>query len=83
MINEGAKILDEGIALRSLDIDMVYVHGYGFPAYRGGPMFHANQIGAKTVYEGILEFAKDDPYFWKPAKLLKKLANMDEKFKDL
>ena len=83
MINEGAKILDEGIALRSLDIDMVYVHGYGFPAYRGGPLFHADQIGAKTVYEGILEFAKDDPYFWKPAKLLKKLAKTNGSFKEL
>ncbi len=83
MINEGAKILEEGIALRALDIDMVYVHGYGFPAYRGGPMFTADQIGAQTVYAGILEFAKTDPKNWKPAKLLKKLADTNGTFAGL
>ena len=82
MINEGAKILEEGIALRSLDIDMVYVNGYGFPAYRGGPMFYADQIGAKAVLDGINTFAKTDPYNWKPAALLEKLAKTSGHFKD-
>lgn len=81
MINEGTKVLEEGIALRALDIDMVFVNGYGFPAYRGGPMFYADQIGAKAVYEGVLEFAKGDPYAWKPAKLLKQLAESNGRFK--
>lgn len=83
MINEGAKILEEGIALRSLDIDMVFVHGYGFPAYRGGPMFAADAIGVKIIYEGILEFAKMDPHSWKPAKLLKELASTNGKFANM
>lgn len=83
MINEGAKILEEGIALRALDIDMVYVHGYGFPAYRGGPMFYADQIGAHTVLQGVTKFAKLDAHSWKPAALLKKLAKSGERFKDL
>ena len=83
MINEGAKILEEGIALRALDIDMVFVHGYGFPAYRGGPMFTADKIGAKEVYASVLEFAKTDPKSWKPAKLLKKLAGTNGRFADL
>ncbi len=83
MVNEGAKILEEGIALRALDIDMVFVHGYGFPAYRGGPMFYADQIGAKMIYDGILNFAKDDPDSWKPSELLKTLAKTEGKFADL
>ncbi len=83
MINEGAKILDEGIAARALDIDMVYIHGYGFPAYRGGPMFYADQIGAKAVYERICEFAKTDPYFWQASDLLKSLAETGGTFKGL
>jgi len=83
MINEGAKILDEGIAARALDIDMVYLHGYGFPAYQGGPMFYADQIGAKAVYERITEFAKHDPYFWQISPLLKRLAETGGTFKAL
>lgn len=83
MINEGAKILDEGIAARALDIDMVYVHGYGFPAYHGGPMFYADTIGTKTVYEKIKEFAKEDPYFWQASPLLEKLAETGGTFKEV
>ncbi len=81
LINEGAKILDEGIAARALDIDMVYVHGYGFPAYHGGPMFYADTIGAKNIYEKITKFAKDDPYFWQASPLLKTLAQSGGTFK--
>lgn len=83
MINEGAKILGEGIAARALDIDMVYVHGYGFPAYHGGPMFYADAIGAKTVYAKIQEFAKQDAYSWQAAPLLKKLAETGGTFKEI
>ncbi len=83
MINEGAKILEEGIALRALDIDMVYVKGYGFPAYRGGPMFYADQIGALTVLDGVKAFAKQDPYYWQAAKLLETVAAKNGLFKDI
>lgn len=83
MINEGAKILDEGIAARALDIDMVYIHGYGFPAYHGGPMFYADTIGAKVIYEKITEFAIDDSYSWQVSPLLKKLGETGGMFKGL
>ena len=83
MINEGAKILAEGIALRALDIDMVYVNGYGFPAYRGGPMFYADQIGAKTILDGINTFAEQDPYAWQASTLLEKLAETGGMFKNI
>ncbi len=75
MINEGALLLQEGIALRASDIDVVYTAGYGFPRYRGGPMFYADTLGLKTVYEGILAFQKAlDPQYWQPAPLLEELA---------
>ena len=75
MINEGALLLQEGVALRASDIDVVYTAGYGFPRYRGGPMFYADTVGLKTVYEGILAFQKTlDPQYWQPAPLLKELA---------
>jgi 3-hydroxyacyl-CoA dehydrogenase len=75
MINEGALLLQEGIALRASDIDVVYTAGYGFPRYRGGPMFYADTLGLKVVYDGILAFQKAlDPQYWQPAPLLKELA---------
>jgi 3-hydroxyacyl-CoA dehydrogenase len=75
MINEGALLLEEGIALRASDIDVVYTAGYGFPRYRGGPMFYADTVGLKAVYDKIMEFQKTlDPQYWQPAPLLKKLA---------
>jgi 3-hydroxyacyl-CoA dehydrogenase len=75
MINEGALLLEEGIALRASDIDVVYTAGYGFPRYRGGPMFYADTVGLKVVYDKIIEFQKTlDPQYWQPAPLLKKLA---------
>ncbi|MCC5808854.1 MAG: enoyl-CoA hydratase/isomerase family protein [Ectothiorhodospiraceae bacterium] len=83
MINEGAKILEEGIALRSSDIDVIYLYGYGFPAYRGGPMFYADSVGVKTVYDRIVEFQKQYGDDWKPAPLLEKLAREGGKFGDL
>ena len=75
LINEGFKILEEGIAQRPSDIDVVYAFGYGFPAYRGGPMFYADSIGLETIYRTICEFS--DTYgqeFWQPAALLKQLV---------
>jgi len=75
MINEGARLLEEGIALRASDIDVVYTAGYGFPRYRGGPMFYADTVGLKTIYARILEFGRTlDAGYWTPAPLLEKLA---------
>jgi 3-hydroxyacyl-CoA dehydrogenase len=81
MINEGALLLEEGIALRASDIDVVYTAGYGFPRYRGGPMFYADTIGLKTVYGRIREFQRTlDPQYWTPAPLLEKLARAGSSF---
>jgi len=77
LINEGAKILEEGIALRASDIDVVYLTGYGFPVIRGGPMFYADTIGLNTIVEAMRRFAVNpasDPGSWAPAALLVKLA---------
>ena len=75
LINEGAMILEEGLALRASDIDIIWINGYGFPAHRGGPMFYGDSIGLDTVYQGVLDFQKEHgDIFWKPAKLLEKLA---------
>jgi 3-hydroxyacyl-CoA dehydrogenase len=75
MINEGARILEEGIALRPGDIDVVYTSGYGFPRRRGGPMFYADEIGLATVLAGIEKYGKHlHAADWQPAPLLKKLA---------
>lgn len=75
MINEGAKILEEGIVARPLDIDVVWIYGYGFPVYLGGPMFYADTVGVKKVYDAIMKY-KDlvGAEYWKPAPLLEKLA---------
>jgi 3-hydroxyacyl-CoA dehydrogenase len=74
LVNEGARILEEGFALRSVDIDMVYVFGYGFPPYRGGPMFYADTIGLREVYGRIRGFEAQHGELWAPAPLLKRLA---------
>jgi 3-hydroxyacyl-CoA dehydrogenase len=81
MINEGAKILDEGIAARPLDIDVVWLYGYGFPVYLGGPMFYADTIGLKKVYGAILKY-RDlvGAEYWTPAPLLEKLAKEGKGF---
>jgi len=81
LVNEAAYILEEGIALRASDIDMVYLTGYGFPAYRGGPMFYADTVGLARVLASIEEFQKG--YMgevWKPAPLLVRLAKEGKKF---
>ena len=74
MINEGARILDEGHAQRAGDIDTIYLTGYGFPAYRGGPMWYADTVGLKKIYDRILEFQRQHGEWWEPAPLLKRLA---------
>jgi 3-hydroxyacyl-CoA dehydrogenase len=77
LVNEGAKILEEGIAQRASDIDMVYLTGYGFPLWRGGPMNYADTVGLFNVVQAMKRFAAnphDDADFWKPAPLLAKLA---------
>jgi 3-hydroxyacyl-CoA dehydrogenase len=80
MINEGAKILEEGYALRAADIDVIYLTGYGFPAYRGGPMWYADTAGLKQVCDRIREFHEKHGEFWEPAPLLAKLADQRETF---
>jgi 3-hydroxyacyl-CoA dehydrogenase len=75
LINEGFKILEEGIAQRPSDIDVVYAFGYGFPAFRGGPMFYADAIGLERIYETICEFSQTyGQEFWQPAALLTQLV---------
>ena len=80
LVNEGARILEEGFALRSVDIDIVYLYGYGFPAHRGGPMFYADTVGLKAVYDRICEFEKQHGELWTPAPLLKSLAEQGKTF---
>jgi 3-hydroxyacyl-CoA dehydrogenase len=74
MVNEGAKILDEGIALRASDIDTVWVNGYGFPAHRGGPMFWADQVGLPKILDRVRAFESAHGKIWRPAPLLERLA---------
>jgi 3-hydroxyacyl-CoA dehydrogenase len=81
MVNEGAKILDEKIAIRASDIDVIWVYGYGWPVYRGGPMFWADQIGLKSLRDRMLELKKQSgDAFWTPAPLLDRLANEGKGF---
>ena len=74
LVNIGAQLLDDGIALRASDIDVVYVYGYGFPKYRGGPMYYADQVGLAEIYRDILAFHQEYGDAWRPAPLLKRLA---------
>ncbi len=76
LINRGAFLLEEGVALRPGDIDIVYVYGYGFPPHHGGPMWYADEVGVKHVYDRVVEFG------WEPAPLLKKIAEANGKFAD-
>ena len=81
MVNEGAKILDEKIAIRASDIDVIWVYGYGWPVYRGGPMFWADQIGLRSVRDTMLGFHKaTGDAFWTPAPLLSRLADEGKVF---
>ena len=80
LVNEGARILEEGSALRSSDIDIIYLYGYGFPAHRGGPMFYADSVGLSNVLERIEEFHEQQGHWWRPAPLLKALAGQGSTF---
>lgn len=84
MVNEGAKILEEGIAMRPLDVDIVWIYGYGFPVYRGGLMFWADQVGLDKIHAKVKQFYDEsgDPV-WQPSALLEKLASEGRKFGDL
>ncbi|RMX11168.1 3-hydroxyacyl-CoA dehydrogenase [Vandammella animalimorsus] len=84
LVNEGARILEEGFAQRASDIDIVYLYGYGFPFWRGGPMNYANELGLFNVVETMKRFAQnphDDAQFWQPAPLLAQLAKEGKQFK--
>jgi len=83
MVNEGAKVVAEGIALRPLDVDVTFLYGYGFPRHRGGPMKYADMVGLPKILEDIRTFAKEDPLFWKPAPLLEKLVAEGKDFASL
>ncbi|WP_404300560.1 3-hydroxyacyl-CoA dehydrogenase NAD-binding domain-containing protein [Alicycliphilus denitrificans] len=83
MINEGANVVHEGIALRPLDVDVVFVHGFGFPRFRGGPMFYADSQGLGSILADIETFAKEDPAFWRPSPLLVELVREGRNFASL
>lgn len=83
MINEGANVVHERIALRPLDVDVTFIHGYGFPRHRGGPMQYADTVDLATILDDIREFAKEDPLFWRPSPLLVELVERGENFASL
>jgi 3-hydroxyacyl-CoA dehydrogenase len=85
LINEAARIVDEGIALRASDIDLVCLMGYGFPPWRGGPLFYADTVGLYTIIQRMRHFQSNphaDPEFWKPAPLILKLAVEGRRFSE-
>jgi len=83
MVNEGAKVLADGIALRPLDIDVTFLYGYGFPRWRGGPMQWADMTGLDKVLADIHAFAQEDAFFWQPAPLLETLVAQGKTFASL
>ena len=82
LINEGARVLEEGVALRAADIDTVYVSGYGFPAYRGGPMFYADRVGLAQIHDRVAALHREHGQRWAPAPLLARLAREGSSFKE-
>jgi 3-hydroxyacyl-CoA dehydrogenase len=82
LANEGAQVLEDGYAIRASDIDVVYVHGFGFPRHRGGPMFYADTVGLPTVLARVKEYRQQFGEYWQPAPLLEKLANEGRGFHD-
>ena len=82
LVNEGARILEEGYARRASDIDIIYLNGYGFPAHRGGPMWYADTVGLKQVCDRVSEFHRQHGEIWRPAPLLKRLADEGKRFAD-
>ncbi|HJY87284.1 MAG TPA: 3-hydroxyacyl-CoA dehydrogenase NAD-binding domain-containing protein, partial [Candidatus Acidoferrales bacterium] len=82
LVNEGARILEQEYARCAVDIDIIYVNGYGFPAYRGGPMWYADAVGLRKVYDRICEFRRQHGELWEPSSLLKQLAETGETLAD-
>ena len=82
LINEGARVLEAAVASRAPDIDVIYLTGYGFPAYRGGPMFYADTIGLATSHDRITAFHRELGPRWKPAPLLARLAHEGSTFRE-
>ena len=74
MVNEAARVVGEGIALRPVDVDVTLLNGYGFPRWRGGPLHYADTVGLEKILGDIRKFAKEDDYFWQPAPLLEQLV---------
>ncbi|MFQ5955628.1 MAG: 3-hydroxyacyl-CoA dehydrogenase family protein, partial [Kiloniellales bacterium] len=79
----GAKILDEGLVIRASDIDVIWVYGYGFPRYRGGPMFHADTIGVDKIHEAMRRLHEAHGAWLEPAPLLARLAREGKGFQDV
>jgi 3-hydroxyacyl-CoA dehydrogenase len=83
MINEGVKILAEGMAIRASDIDVIWISGYGWPAYRGGPMFYAQQVGLAKVLARLRDLQKEYGDAFAPAPLLEQMVDEGKSFRDL
>jgi len=83
MILEGTRVLEEGIALRPIDVDAVFLNGYGFPRFRGGPMHTADVIGAAELVRRIEAYAQEDAYYWQVPELLRKMAASRETFAEM
>lgn len=83
MVNEAARVVEEGIALRPLDVDVTLLNGYGFPRWRGGPMQYADTVGLDKILADIERFAQEDDFLWQPASLLKRLVAEGKAFADL
>ncbi|HXY00687.1 MAG TPA: 3-hydroxyacyl-CoA dehydrogenase NAD-binding domain-containing protein [Candidatus Limnocylindrales bacterium] len=82
LINEGARLLEEGFALRAADIDVIYLNGYGFPSWRGGPMFYADTVGLTRILDRIQQFQREHGSRWTPANLLRNLAEANRTFRE-
>ena len=83
MVNESARVVEEGIAQRPLDVDVTLLYGYGFPRHRGGPMHYADTEGLATIRDRIRGYAAEDDHFWKVAPLLDRLADENSTFASL
>ena len=83
LVNEGARILEEGIALRAVDIDIIYLNDYGFPSYRGGPMWCADTVGLRKVRDRVREFQEQLGNCWELAPLLQRLAEQGKTFAEI
>ena len=81
LVNEGARVLSEAVAQRAADIDVIYLTGYGFPAFRGGPMFYADQVGLRRVHERVAALHLEHGARWEPAPLLAQLAREGSSFR--